>query len=376
MKRLLSWMFLFAGFNATAQNAQFTIKAITSNTLQVYFKLDGSLGPVATGISNLTFVLQVPQTFSNPQGLWTVTPNSAYLGNVSTSTATSTANGSMYNTLFSWTANPNINNTTFASNTEYLLATVTTPTGVNVSNVTLIDWGNNRLDNATTGAPLWATSIAVDGVDRTNNTAIFYGNSTTAPPSNSGVTTQASTLIANGTPLSVRIVSFAGKLTDGIVMLNWLTSDEKNMDRYEVEYSSDGIAWLQVGSVTAKNEVDASYSYMHRPEFAYLHHYRLKLVEPSGAGHYSETLAFKPEQAPSEFTLFPTVVAAGAALNLVSENDEVKEIAVLDVSGKIVRSLKTSTRRTIIQTEGMASGMYSVRISSRENIRTLKFIVR
>ncbi|HRO42033.1 MAG TPA: T9SS type A sorting domain-containing protein [Flavipsychrobacter sp.] len=379
MKRILStMMFLGTVFNATAQTAQFTIKAITSSVLEVYFKPNGNIDSVETGISNVTFVLQIPQTFSNPQGAWTVTPNATYLGTVSTTTATSTVNGNMYNTLFSWTSNPNINGTSFTNNVEYLLATITTPTGVGVSNVTIIDWGNNRLDNSVAGAPLWATSIAIDGLDRTNNTALFYGNTTTSAPSNSGSTTGASTLTANGVPLSVKLVEFYGKVSNQNIVLNWIAKDEKDLDVYEVEYTGANGVWEKIGAVEARNNTTANYSYLHSPKSGEVHNYRLKVKEKNGDYFYSKVISFQHQIYNEEVKLYPNVVRVGEPIRVsFATKEKIKELKVTDNNGKLVRIINgTNTDRLDLETHNFATGTYYLIIVSDRKVTATKFLIQ
>jgi len=377
MKRLLSILFAFStSATAFAQTAQFTIKAITSSVLEVYFRPQGAIGPVTTGISNLTFVLQIPQTFPNPQGQWTVTPNSTYLGTGVSSTATSTANGSRYNTLFSWTSNPNINNTSFADGIEYLLVTLSTPSGVTASNVTLADWGNNRLDNAASGAPLWATSIAIDGLDRTNNTAIFYGNASTSAPNNSGSVSLLSTLSPNGTPLSANLIDFSVKPVKENALLSWTTDNETDTKLYELEYKTEQTPWEQVGQVMALNSGRSVYTFSHPFANAEQHFYRLKVVANNGEYFYSKILSLRQDMTSEPAKLYPSVVHSGETVQLsLSKSTSPKLLKITDNNGRLVKTLNTQEGRINIETGDLSSGNYFIVILSEEKIQTLRFLV-
>lgn len=377
MKRLLSTILLAATVPvAMAQTVQFTLKATSQTTLQLFFRPQGNIGPMTTGISNLTFVLQIPQSFSDPQGSWAVSPNSSYLGAASTTTSSSTSNGNRYNTLFSWTSNPNIANTTFADSTEYLLATITTPVGVSAGDITLIDWGNNRLDNATSGAPIWATSLAIDGVDKTNNSAIFYGNPSSNSPVNSGTATAASTLTLNGTPLSVALRTFTGVFEQGVTTLKWELTQPQDARKMSVEYSADGKSW-SVAGIVSPFSTENNYSFLHRPAAQSGHFYRLLVEENNGHSFYSRTLYFTDD--PNRNTgivLYPSVLSRGTTLQIVLPGSATPvQIHLTDATGKLIKSFTSEEKYIQFNTSSLTSGNYFVVVLSGQAVYTSKFLV-
>lgn len=378
MKQLLSLMLVsvLTASAAFAQTVQFTVKATNANTLEVYFKPAANIGPVVTGISNLTFVLQIPQSFSNPQGNWGVTPNSSYLGSVSTNTSTSTSTGSMYNTLFSWTSNQNIAGTTFIANTEYLLATITTPATVGVGSITMIDWGNNRLNNAATGSPLWATSLAIDGLDRTDNAAVFYGNSTTNAPNNSGATTGASTLVVNGTPLGIKLLSFSGRMLSSSTVLSWEAENEEQLSLYQAEYSANGTDWQQIGSIAAQGKQRASYSFTHYATNKEIAYYRLRLIEKNGTISYSKILSLKQGNTNgTKILVYPSAVTKGKALQVEVTAANGTEARITDANGKVIKLIKINNAKAAIATDDLASGTYFIIMVAEGKLRTQRFMV-
>lgn len=366
----------------SAQTVQFTLVATTVDTLQLYFKPTGNIGPVATGISNLTFVLQQPQTYPSPQDMWTLIPNTTYLGVATTTTATSTANGNKYNTLFSFTSNPNINGTTFTDANEYLLATIVTPTGVPTSAITLTDWGNNRIDNAPTGAPIWATSLAIDGLDRTNNSAIFYSNASTSTLVNSGATGLQSTL-GIGTPLGVSIIRFSGSIKGDKNVLDWLVGEERNIKQYAIEFSTDLSEWREAGIVSAINTSNPTYAYQYihtHPNGTNTIHYRLRIDENNKMSWYSSAIRLQRENGTAlPYKVYPNVVKAGTAVTIdFSDQPLSGQLIVLNTTGQEVSRLSfTDSKLLRISTETLTPGIYYIQAAD-DNIVLLnkKLIVQ
>jgi hypothetical protein len=322
---ILSLVFMSLALKGLGQLAQFTIKSTSATTVQLYFKPTANLVISSSGthtISNLNFILQIPASYPNPNAGWAVTPNGAYLGAISKITVQNALAPVRWNTLFTTTSNPDIAGLTFTAGTEYLLATMTIPPGVALQDITLIDWGNNRLDNALSGSPIYSTSILIDGSDRTNDAAIFYQSSTSLAPSNGGVINAQSTLTLSGTPLSIKVVAFQGKLNNNVSNLQWTARDEAGTEKYEVLWSSNGINWTKAGDVTAVNKgVSHIYFFNHdsRQSSGFLY-YRLRIVALSGESEYSEVvrLNISSNATDDAYMVYPTVLQSGADIKIVT----------------------------------------------------------
>lgn len=383
MKKIAIILAMIAGvFTVQAQTVQFTMTKTSATTLQVYFRTTAAIGPVATGISNVTFVLQISQGFANPDALWGISSNSTYLGSVSHTTTTSTANGNMWNTLISYTSNPNIAGTTFAANTDYLLATITTPAGVLPTDVTMTDWGNNQINNSG-GAPLWATSLAIDGVDRTNDAAVFYQSASSNAPTNSGAATTQSTLTLSVAPLGLSLLDFNGALSNKTVFLKWQTANEKNTSYFDVLRSEDGREWNTVGKVAAAGTKSTTSSYGLNDDVRAVNsssiYYRLRMVDIDGSYTYSNTLVFYPGKDNSDFVkVYPTAVSKGEDVTIAFSDSYVAgQVAVFNSVGQLITKLNAENNSKItIGTADLATGIYYVKLISQQSAADVaKFVI-
>lgn len=383
MKKVAIVLALLAGaFTGGAQTAQFTMAKISPTTLQVYFRTTAAIGPVTTGISNVTFVLQIPQTFPNPDALWGVTSNTSYLGSAAHQTTTSTANGNMWNTEFSYTSNPNIAGTSFAANTDYLLATITLPSGVAPTDVIMTDWGNNQINN-TGGAPLWATSIAIDGLDRTNDASLFYQSPSSLAPVNSGAVTAQSTLAINPAPLGLTLLGFDGTLSNKTVFLKWQTANEKNTSFFDVLRSTDAREWNTVGKVAAAGTKATTSNYGLNDDIRSVNssniYYRLRMVDIDGSYSYSNTLVFYPGDENNNFVkVYPTAVSKGEDVTVAFSGSYVAgQVAIFNSVGQLIsKSNMENNGKITIGTTDLAPGIYFVKlVSPQSNTDIARFIV-
>ncbi|PZF73442.1 T9SS type A sorting domain-containing protein [Taibaiella soli] len=383
MKKVAIVLALLAGaFTGGAQTAQFTMAKISPTTLQVFFRTTAAIGPVTTGISNVTFVLQIPQTFPNPDALWGAASNSTYLGSAAHQTVTSTANGNMWNTEFSYTSNPNISGTTFAANTDYLLATITLPSGVAPTDVLMTDWGNNQINN-NTGAPLWATSIAIDGVDRTNNAAVFYQSASSLAPVNSGNVALQSTIAINPAPLGLTLLNFSGTLSNKTVFLKWQSANEKNTSYFDVLRSEDAREWNSVGKVAAAGTKTTTSDYALNDDIRSVIsnsiYYRLRMVDLDGSYTYSNTLTFYPGKDNNDFVkVYPTAVSKGEDVTVAFSDSYIAgQVAVFNSVGQLItKSNVDNSGKITIGTTDLAAGMYFVKLmSAQSNTDIARFII-
>ena len=373
MKQILfSVAILLSAFAVQAQTAQFTLKAPSNGKVELYFKMSANAGPFATGISNLTFVLQIPNTYPNPQSLWTVTPNPLYIGVIERTTVTSNSDGGRYNTLFSAVSNPTYTGT-FTGGTEYLLATITLPPAVSLLDITLKDWANNRVDGA--GAPLYATSIALDGTDRTDNAAIFYLSPFSNPPVNAGSAAGSSTLTLNGGQLPLTLLAFNVTNQNGAALLQWSTSTERNTREFVIERSSDSRSWTYAGTVAAvgNSTVATQYRFTDAGAVAGPNYYRLRMLDKDGKEQISPVRLLILNGRKGTVQLYPNPVFAGQAAWLYSSLDETVKYRVIDVAG---RMLATGSFRGQVVLRQLPAGLYTVTLESNGFSKTERLLVQ
>jgi hypothetical protein len=144
-------------------------------------------------------------------------------------------------------------------------------------------------------------------------------------------------------------LSFEGRYTEGVVVLNWRTLNEINTDYFEVERSEDGENFSSIGQVKASGTTTAATDYTFTDETPLKEqgHYRLRMVRQDGTFVYSRTILVQ-DRSPvaSSFRVYPNPAAGGQEVTIevanLKENEEVT-FTVTDVSGRQVLTQQVRT---------------------------------
>jgi hypothetical protein len=107
--------------------------------------------------------------------------------------------------------------------------------------------------------------------------------------------------------LPILLQSFNGILQNNTSTLQWKTSCESAGDKFELQYSTDGINFVRIYTEDAKGTcVDNLYSYMHTDAKASVNYYRLVLKTIDGSVKFSNIIALKSLKKAFEIKLVST----------------------------------------------------------------------
>jgi len=90
---------------------------------------------------------------------------------------------------------------------------------------------------------------------------------------------------AGGT-LPLQLLSYKATPANNYIVLNWSTAQEVNLDRFEIERSSNGSVFTKAGVVVAKG--DGQYQWIDVAPMEGMNYYRLKMFDKNGESRYSE----------------------------------------------------------------------------------------
>ncbi len=164
-------------------------------------------------------------------------------------------------------------------------------------------------------------------------------------------------------PLPVTLLSFdvSGKKENAI--LQWTTSQEVNVNFFEVQRSIDGKEFIKIGLVTAFGNSASTrlYNYTDTIGKDKTYYYRLRMIDKDEAFSYSKVVSIK-----SQWDNTALLISPNPARDRVVISHPVYDghawIKVADVTGRNVKTvvLKPNDVRTIIQVEDLKPGVYSV----------------
>jgi hypothetical protein len=163
--------------------------------------------------------------------------------------------------------------------------------------------------------------------------------------------------------LPVTITYFNVAASSGKVKLTWLVASELNVNRYEVERSSNGKTFTKIGSVAATALV--TYTYLDATFSTGSNYYRLKAVDNDGKFKYSSVVLYKVGKSGISLRTYPSPATSEVTVQY-DPGTEVSEFSVLSASGQVVKTVKTvpGKSETTIDISTLTKGIYFIRYSN------------
>jgi len=180
---------------------------------------------------------------------------------------------------------------------------------------------------------------------------------------------------ANGiTPLPLNLISFEAIKQNKIARLVWTTENEMNTARFEVERSANGTQYSAIGTVTALN--NGSRNNYELPDLQPLssqNYYRLKIYDLDGSYQYSPVRRIDFSAAADDITIYPNPVTH-QVLNIAASANCTQAL-VYDAAGKLVKQFNLQGRTNLLKLEGIAKGVYQLKVVSNNSVHTKKFLI-
>jgi type IX secretion system substrate protein len=182
-------------------------------------------------------------------------------------------------------------------------------------------------------------------------------------------------------PLPVMLMSFQGNMNNGKVSLQWSVAQNEEGDHFEVQRSTDGVAFATAAIVMVTDKYGSeSYSYSETTNADKIY-YRLKMVNDNQSVRYSKILAFQGNAAATSKALKIVNNPATDKLTLSysSINNQVAQIKVYDMAGRLqmdqkINMYQGSNLVSLPLSSTFKTGMYAVEVYAGSDRETVKFI--
>jgi len=164
----------------------------------------------------------------------------------------------------------------------------------------------------------------------------------------------------------------ARKMSTG-VQLTWKVAGEEDVNRYEVERSTDGKNFASIANIS--NTKKDTYTYLDANNNSVVY-YRIKNVDNNGAYKYSSIARIANGKSGIVIRAFPQPVTN----QLIVQHPVIRANSVLTVStadGRVVKSVKPSngTMQTYVDMALLQKGMYFIRFDAGDgNVETMKVL--
>ncbi|WP_276481256.1 FG-GAP-like repeat-containing protein [Paraflavitalea pollutisoli] len=182
----------------------------------------------------------------------------------------------------------------------------------------------------------------------------------------------------NSAMLPVTLLSFTGQVKDEQVLLQWKTTDQLNVARFELQRRDQHSEFVTIAQVKPiGNQFVVDYDYTDAPREAPVYQYRLKIVDEDQSVTYSQIvtvrktggslpLSLRPNPA-TDFVVVQHAVSDGKAM-----------IRIVDMHGKTIRSVRIGANQlqTRLPLAGIPKGPYTLALEQGGERLSQLLIVR
>ncbi|MBC5775061.1 T9SS type A sorting domain-containing protein [Pontibacter sp. KCTC 32443] len=181
-------------------------------------------------------------------------------------------------------------------------------------------------------------------------------------------------------PLPVELVYFTATCKAYQIELQWMTASELNNERFEIERSTDGRSFVQIGTVSGNGTSNSShrYTFIDTKPLAGIAYYRLKQVDFDKKAGYSKMIEVNNKLLASGKTLqaYPNPFSEKLTLILTAPATEQAILTVYNLQGRQLQNVSLTLEKGInnyeMATQQLANGIYILKITGTNTEATLK----
>ena len=170
----------------------------------------------------------------------------------------------------------------------------------------------------------------------------------------------------------VKIVDFNVLGKGNQTQLDWNTENEENLSSYNIQHSTDGASFTNIGTVNAIGKGANTYQFTHNNPNDGINYYRLQSIDNNGSISYSQVVSCHLSIINSQLSIYPNPAKDKITVN----SNHIASIQVVNNFGRIVNtlSLKDATN-PIITIAKLTSGIYHLRVQKTDgNVCIVEFI--
>jgi hypothetical protein len=185
---------------------------------------------------------------------------------------------------------------------------------------------------------------------------------------------------APGVILPLIINQFNGNYSDGFIQLGWSSYSEINIDHFDVERSTDGNNFRQVGkinTISGQLNSNASYTYLDITAERGTNYYRLAMVDNNGNYSYSKTIMVNVDvKGISVMIVYPNPFSKKVQIRVNSDKAEKVAINVINSNGILMSTQDAQTQVgdnniAINKVDALPGGIYYIEVvSSTRSLKT------
>ncbi|MEO6541713.1 MAG: LamG-like jellyroll fold domain-containing protein [Ferruginibacter sp.] len=196
--------------------------------------------------------------------------------------------------------------------------------------------------------------------------------------------TAAEILIVAGVALPVKLTSFTAVNNNNNIKLQWQTEYEQNSSHYNIQRSTDGINFTDIGRVTASGNSNTTLAYSYTDPLpgtlqnAAVVFYRLQSVDIDGQFAYSPVVAMHLNKKDMQLLVFPNPVKDVLQVQTPGNWKGRATMVISDVSGRQLYKkdieLQQGSNSIPVNISLFSAGIYNVQLINGSERLTKQFI--
>lgn len=183
--------------------------------------------------------------------------------------------------------------------------------------------------------------------------------------------------------LPLSLLNFTGERAGDNIAVKWKTTNEENVDHYEVEYSEDGTNYSTGGSVRAYNTTSNNYQHTLVNYTRPLYYIRLKSVDANGDVKYSAIIVVKlSSDGIKSLLVTPNPIVDKIQLKISSDEKATAMIKIMTVFGQTLiqskQQLVKGDNLIVVKdgTNNLSKGTYIATAVINGKVLTSKFVIQ
>jgi surface protein len=186
-----------------------------------------------------------------------------------------------------------------------------------------------------------------------------------------------------GGPLPVTLVSFSGqKNSENLNVLKWTTIQEKDLDRFEIQRSSDARSFTSIGIVKSKNSHTTTptlfeYDFADQPSDVSTY-YRLKMIDHDLSYAFSRIISIRNEGAQAVVgNFYPNPSTGRGSVDLNLPKSGRWTLTVVDATGKEIdqRTFELQKGKNTLTLDRFTSGLNLIHFEN-EGLSAVRKLIR
>lgn len=166
-----------------------------------------------------------------------------------------------------------------------------------------------------------------------------------------------------------------------LVLLNWLTSNEHNILKYEIEYGRDSLYFTKISEVAAANtSTDQQYGMTYAPAPGNVHFFRLKIVDTLLNARYSNMIEIQPGCTQTYSLAVGPIPTAGALhIYINSPLPDIAQVSIHNTLGVLIfrKSFPLKMGQNVLSPgfmRALPGGSYFLSVETKSNLMTKKLV--